>query len=492
MTNQLAITETQIEPMQYGAFWIVEGKQIKKWSISRVDLVKVASKIGFCLFRGSLYRIIGKFIHECDERSFQDAMLNYIEDEGQVDYIGIVNALEAFMQKNGKYTISRLPIISDDAFLRDDRDTCYKFFKNGVVKITAEGIKLLDYSQLPEDKYILFTKIKQRDFALNETGKYIQFLQLATAWTEHEQNIKSIIGYLAHEYKDETTGYIVVLTEQCPDPKDGGGSGKNLFCNLLSNTTTYTSKNGKQVNYDEKFFQSWTGQRIMGISDVPKNFDFEFLKEPSTGTFILKKLFENEVEIPVQDGPKFIVQTNYSYEISDGGLKRRIMPIEFTDFFTKAGGVDVYFGCHFPQGWTETDWNNFDTIIIASIETWLKSNRKIQSAELTETGWEKQFEHTHGLNLTTFIRENFDAWVQSIEIASKTLQGQLNTFYIENSIDKKYQYSSQRVASAIKEWSVRHFVSCQTNVVKRNELNITEKRYVFEATKNYVKKEPEF
>ena len=33
----------------------------------------------------------------------------------------------------------------------------------------------------------------------------------------------------------------------------------------------------------------------MGISDVPKNFDYSFLKEASTGTFILKKLFKDEV-----------------------------------------------------------------------------------------------------------------------------------------------------------------------------------------------------
>lgn len=41
------------------------------------------------------------------------------------------------------------------------------------------------------------------------------------------------------------------------------------------------------------------------------------------------------------------MQTNYSYEITDGGLKRRIIPLEFTNFFTDRGGLDVHFKAHF-------------------------------------------------------------------------------------------------------------------------------------------------
>ncbi|MDO6575286.1 hypothetical protein, partial [Staphylococcus pasteuri_A] len=66
------------------------------------------------------------------------------------------------------------------------------------------------------------------------------------------------------------------------------------------------------------------------------------MKEPSTGSFIWKKLFKDEIEVSVKDAPKFIVQTNFSYEVTDGGLRRRIIPIEFTNFFTQVGGLDVH------------------------------------------------------------------------------------------------------------------------------------------------------
>lgn len=463
-----------IDDYKFGTFWIIDRK---KYIISRTLITQTASQLGFCLFRGSIHQIIGRFIKEVDERKFQDALRNYIKGDEPI-VLEIRDALESFLQKNGKFTISALPIMPYESLLHDTKDTCYKFFKNGVIKIEPNAITPLKYTELPEGKYILASKVQNRNYAHNDTGRYLDFLQNATDWKKQKFNIQAIIGYLSHEYKDETTAYIIVLTEQCPDPKDGGGSGKNLFCNLLSHTTTYLSKNAKQIKYDEKFFQSWNGQRIMGISDAPKNFDFEFLKEPSSGMFTLKKLFKDEVEIPVQDGPKFIIQTNFSYEITDGGLKRRIKPIEFTDFFTRKGGVDVHYGMHFPGGWEETDWNNFDTIIIESIQVWLSSQRKIQAAALTETGWRKQFEHTHGFNLTTFISDHFEGWVEKSNVPSEDIKSQINTFYLENDVSIKYHYSSQKISTAIKEWAKHFGYDCKANVqVKYWDIN--KKSFVF-------------
>lgn len=472
-----------------GEFWLINTKTYKA-SISRIDLYRVAKNIGFCLFRGDIYRIVGKYVCKTTDREFQDILKAYIEEDPQLDEV--INTFEAFMQKSCSFTISRLPIMHDEMFLNDDEVNCFKFFKNCFIQVTPTEVVQYDYTQIPENKYVLFSKVQQRDYKYSNSGLYFDFLSKATAWDRLSENIKTIIGYLSHEFKDETTAFIIVLTEQCPDPKDGGGSGKNLFCNLLSHTTTYCSKNGKQITFDEKFFQLWGGQRIMGISDVPKNFDFEFLKEPSSGTFTLKKLFKDEIIIPVADGPKFIVQTNYSYEITDGGLKRRIIPIEFTDFFTKAGGVDVHFGKHFPKGWSENDWNNFDTIIIDSVQTWLKSNRKIQSVQLTTSGWEKQFEHTHGKNIADFIRENFDKWVKEDFILSADISASLKSFYVENDVtDKKYHKSAQGTASAIKEWSHRHGVECFPN--KQRQVPslpgisgmVNKKCYIFHKTVEY-------
>lgn len=458
--EEFAVTAEKLKALHpHGVFW---GFDKEKITISRDAFYRVASALGFCLLEDQLHILTKNIIAESDERTLQDAMYNYIQEPEEVLAEDIRNSLESFMQKSGKFSITRLPIINKSRLLRDTKSTCYKIFRNGIIKITAKECTPLNYSDVID--IIEYKKIKQRDFALNDSpGIYEDFLSKAVNWSQDEEHVRKIIGYLSHEYKDETTGFIIVLTEQCPDPKDGGGSGKNLFCKILENTTSYHSKNGGQVSYDEKFFQSWSGQKIMGISDVPKNFRFEFLKEPSTGEFTHKKLYRDERVIPVEDGPKFIIHTNFSYEITDGGLKRRIIPIEFTDFFTKAGGVDAHFGVHFPSGWTEEDWNKFDTFIIGCVQKWLNSGLKLKSVPLSETGYEKQFEHTYGKHLTEFINDNFDTWVRDKQLVSETLATSLKLYYNDNDVPMQYRPSKNKVADAIKEFAKHRQIPIKSN-----------------------------
>lgn len=430
----------------FGTFWKFDF-DIGKLTISREALLVIAQEIGFRLYRGELILIKGQFLYDSNEREFQDAMKEYIKEEDADENEKIKNLYESFMQKSGKYTISRIQILDDSNILRDTRDVCFKFYKNCYVEIKADGYETRDYEDL--NQFVFYKKINNRDFVAGSGGKYIEYLTLATNFEYQKDHIMKCIGFLAHEFKDETCGYIIVLTEQCADPKDGGGSGKNVFCNLLSNVTSYHSKNGSQVSFDEKFFQSWNGQRIMGISDVPKNFNFAFLKEPSTGTFILKKLFKDEVEIPVEDGPKFVIQTNYSYEITDGGLNRRIIHIEFTNFFTSVGGIDTYFGCHFPKGWSAGDWAGFDTFVIESIQLWLASGLKLKRLEMTESGWNKQFEQSFGAVACSIVTENIDEWIIATEVENETIQNCINKYFVDNNISTIYRPSRQKINSAL-------------------------------------------
>lgn len=433
----------------------------EKYTVSREALTYVSKMLGFRYFDGDLVKIDGHIIKHVDERYYQDTIKDYIHEEDADEYERLCNIYENFIQKNGKFTIQRLAKLDESLILSDDRDTCFKFFMNGYLTITSEEISFNDYEDFP---YLLWEhKIQPREYIRGEGGKFMEYLKLAV--NDFDQASK-VMGYLSHEYKDETTGYIIVLTEQCPDPKQGGGSGKNVFCNLLKLTTTYTSKPGAQAKFDEKFFQSWNRQKIFGISDVPKNFDFAFLKEPATGSFIWKKLFKDEVEVDVKDAPKFIVQTNYSYENSDGGLKRRIIPIEFTNFFTLAGGLDVHFGCHFPNGWSVEDFAGFDTFIAESVQKWMKSGNKLHAGELTDTGWQKQWEQTYG-NATPFIMEYWDQWVLDGYVTNITFKANMEAHYTENNIQKHFWPSSNKLNAAIIAYSEKNGMHFKKDVGKR-------------------------
>jgi len=462
-TKQLAVTiQGELQELHpHGTFW--DYDEDGKMTINREKLLLVATYLGFRYYKGNVVRILSYLIHKIEEREFQDVLKEYIKEPDNEECISICNALESFLEAHGKYTMKRLSILAEDTILKDTEKTCFKFFLNGYLVIDATSISFLEYDAL--EMLIWAEKLQQRNYNKGEGGKYVDFLKLAIG-EEHITHTQKILGFLCHEYKDETTGYIIVLTEQCRDPRDGGGSGKNVFCSLLKHTTSYTSKPGAQTKFDEKFFQSWNGQRIFCISDVPKNFDFSFLKEPSTGSFIWKKLFKDEVEVSNDEAPKFMVQTNYSYEVIDGGLKRRIIPIEFTNFFTNVGGLDVHYGCHFPKGWTNEDWAGFDNFIAQSVQVWLKGGKKLTAPTLTEGGWLKQFEQTYGSIIFNFIEQNFNHWCERVEISNDTFKSYLEAYYAENNTPKQYQPSTQRINAAIKAYSEKKKVDYKHDIIK--------------------------
>jgi hypothetical protein len=441
----------------YGVYWIdsVEGV-----IIDRELLYLVADKLGFRLYKNNLVRIDDTYIEYVQDRYFFDMLKEYIKEEDANFYRDICNSFESFIEKHGKFTISRMTILPEDVILKDTKEAAYKVYYNGVLKITADKIELLP--RVP--KLIWKNSVRTRDYKEHDGGRYCEYLKLATNYNDY---LLSCIGYLAHEYKDETMAYIIVLTEEVENPKDGGGAGKNVFSALLRHITSYVGKPGSQVKYDEKFMQSWNRERVMCISDVPKSFNFSFLKELSSGEGLMKKLFKDEVPIAAEDMPKFIISSNFSFEVTDGGLKRRIKQIEFTDFFTKAGGIDVHFGVHFPNEWDAVDWNGFDTLMAKAIQTWLKYGRKIGEAPLSETGWAKQFEQTWGQVIHHFIKENFDNWTEAVWVSNTTFNETLEKYYHENNIPKVYQPSMVKVNGALKDYCAHREIEYQSDVSHR-------------------------
>jgi len=317
------------------------------------------------------------------------------------------------------------------------------------------------------DGLIFAKSIQNRDFIIPdektiEAGKYVDFLDKAIGLSDY---LQKFIGFLCHEYKDDGIGYFPILTEAVPDPKLGGGSGKNIFCNLLKYTTTLTSKPADGIKYDSSVLQSWNKERIFVLSDTPKNFNYSFFKEYTTGDGIIKKLFKDEKVIPANQMPIILPTTNFSVNIEDNGMKRRVRILEFTDFFTHAGGVDTHYGCMFPQGWTEHDWQSFDYFISQSIQKWLQSGCKLESKELSDTGWEKLFNQTYK-SIAPFIESNFERWISEGYISIADFKNKLNDYYIENSIQISRQTTSHKINQAILEYSKRKGYKFKPNETK--------------------------
>jgi hypothetical protein len=476
--QRLVIEQGELkERYPYGVFWFEEDDCIK---ISREGVYRVAEALGFCLYNDDPVRLEGHAIHKTTKRGVYDALKHYINEEDPKERDRIYNAYEAFLQNSGKFTMERLPILDRERIVQDDRHTCFKFYQNGWLAITEGGYELHPYDTL--HGLVWSDQIQQREFRSGKGGLYLDFLDKALDFSKYRDHIMKVLGWLSHNYKDETTGYIIALTEACPDPKQGGGSGKNLFCNLLKKTTTYTSINGAQVKkYDEAFLQSWNGERLFCISDPKKDFDWAFLKEFATGVGVIKKLWKDHKSLDVSELPKMLVATNFSYEITDGGLKRRIIGLEFTDFFTKSGGVDRFYGKMFPNDWTADDWAGYDTLIAESVTLWLASSLKLTQVELTEGGWIKQYDQSFGLLTREFIQENWAWWTREGFVSNEKFKEAYEQFCNANNVHHNFRLSSIKMNLALQAWCDHKKVLYTKDVQKKNEINIPIRGKLFES-----------
>lgn len=467
----VAISQQIENNYPHGTFWFDDIE--KGILIDRERLYIVADGLGFKLHNeNNIIQLISNTIYDRTQREFFDSVKSYIKEEDEETYFRICNSYEAFIEKHGKFTIGRLQHLNMHSVIQDTRTDCYKFYQNGMLHITSDGFTL---KPIPSNLYVFNKNIQPREFSDCDTGLYVDFLEKAIGITPY---LLSCIGYLAHDFKDDTAGYIIVLSEQCINPKDGGGSGKNIFSGLFRYTTTFFSKAGSQVKYDEKFMQAWNFQKVYSIADVLKNFNFEFLKEFTAGSATMKKLHVNEYSIPTADMPKFLISTNFSYEIKDGGIKRRVRPIEFTDFFTKVGGVDVFYnGKHFTDDWAVEDWGGYDTTMAISVQTWLACKRKLPTPVLTQGGWYKQFEHSYGRIVNGIIHENIEDWCVSGFVSNDVFKQDCQRYYDENNVIQKYRPSSFSFNEALEEWCRKFNIKYDKDTTDRVQMIVVRGRH---------------
>ena len=432
----------------HGIFWIDEPD--KEIQIDRLALYAVSDGLGFMLHNQALVRVKDKIIYDQDERDFFDTLKMYVKEEDKDLYKRIINSYEAFIERHGKFTISRLSVLSDDKILNDTKQICFKPYLNCIVEITATSITQIKYDET--DKFIWNKLIQHRIYNAKEGGKYADFLNKAIGLSDY---LYSCIGYLSHRFKEESSSFIVALTEQCENPEDGGGSGKNVFCKLFEHTTTFMSTSGEQVSYDSKFLQSWKNEKIFCISDPPKSFKWGFLKDLTTNDGLIKKLYSNETTVPCEDMPKFIVPTNFSYDGNEPGIRRRIRQLEFTSFFTIAGGVDVHYGCHFPKGWSEEDWAGYDFVITTAVQKWITS-MKIPKMPLSAGGWAKQFEQKYGHTIYGFMKEYWPAFARMQFVTLEQLRAWKDLYCKENDVIDKYRPTSNKMNKAMDEWALNN------------------------------------
>lgn len=433
----------------YGVFWAInEANQGNKYKISREALYNVAREYGFRKHNENVCLIESYIIKIVKPDDFFNFLKKYIVDgfengeEGQQERNGfdlqdILDCYESFLQNSGKFTISRLDSLDIELLLKSTKTTSYKFYSNCFIRITKEAYDILNYEE-DLTHLIWENDIKKRNFEtiLPIEWKHSLYFQLLDNSIGFNDYLLKCIGFYAHDHRDEE-GYMIIATESCENPTDGGGSGKNIFWNLFSLITTFKSTPASMINLNNNLLQSWDGQRIFCLSDMPKGFDIIFFKDIITGNATVNKKYINEYSIDISDMCKLGASSNYSFDDADPGVRRRVRQLEFGDYYTIRGGVKKVHGKMFPKEWSELDYLHFDNIMIYAIMTYLKSDNIIDKLELTGGGWIKQFEQKYN-HLHEFIKFNIDSWISLKQVSNELMKYEYKLYTDENNIRKPY------------------------------------------------------
>jgi len=424
------ITKEFADNYPYGIFWKVnkEGKP----EISYSKFLYVAQCLGYRQYRNELVQINGRFIESVETRELIDSMLSYIQGDDQ-ENIDLLDAFEKFIQTSIKNILSnRIMPLEEEKVISDSANVCYKFFENCIVEITAfEKTLFKTYDEI--EGLIFANKVIPRKYDPKDATNNLfeQYLINSTdpARIMVSEYIKNILGWLCHDYNSPANIYIIIMTEMVIDPKDGGGSGKNILANMLSRLIGMSIASGSMVKWDDKFFSVWKpSTRLLFVPDLPKQVDWPFLKNAVENPLINKK-YEKEYSVSTEEAPKLLFNTNYSFDDVDGGLKRRIRTIEFTDYYTVRGGVDRVHGKLFPHDWSDEEWNGFIGFMINCIQMNLDNKGKIEQQELSHDGKIKKFISNHGERYYEFFNEYIDHWCEKRFVSTANFNENLHSFF---------------------------------------------------------------
>lgn len=261
---------------------------------------------------------------------------------------------------------------------RDTKDTSFVYYKNCYVEIQAhQDPAIREYSQL--DGIIWRSQVLERNYRAKAEGggfsDFEQFLKNVVRGDESRFNaLKSVIGYLLHNYKNPSLAKAVVLTDEKISDNPNGRSGKSLIGNALKRMRKVSRIDGKNFEFDRFAFQQVDPDTaIMDFNDVAPNFEFEKLFSIVTDELTVEKKNQQSFNMEFEESPKILISTNYTIKGSGASYRARLHEVEFSDFYNDTHTPLQSFGKLLFNDWNEEEWLAFDHFMIECIQFYLKN-----------------------------------------------------------------------------------------------------------------------
>ena len=330
----------------------------------------------FCPEGGKNYvfvKVTNNLIDHTSDKEIKDFVLNHLLE---LDDIGVYNYFADQTRFFKEEFLSLLSTI-DIYFIGDSKDESYLYYKNCAVRITKDGVALLDYIDL--GGYVWKDHVIDRNFVKCSVSESFDFKKFVSNINGGDvgriQSMESTIGFLLHGYKNLGFCPAVILNDEVISDNPEGGTGKGLIMNALSKMKKLVVIDGKSFAFERSFAYQLVSAdtQILCFDDVKKHFDFERLFSVITEGLTLVKKNKDAIKIPFAKSPKIALTTNYAIKGAGNSFARRKWELELHQYYSKEFTPQDEFGRLMFGDWNDDDWCEFDNYMIGCLKSYLRT-----------------------------------------------------------------------------------------------------------------------
>jgi hypothetical protein len=314
---------------------------------------------------------------ETSTEKIKDFVLDYLMQRGEFDVWNYCASFQNLFSENNLSMLDSVELM----MLRDTKTKSYIAFENGILEVTKDTAKLIDYIDV--DGYVWKSQIIPRDYIpLDDfNNEYATFIKNIS--NGEPLAIECVIGYLLSTYKNKMNNKAIILNDEVISENPEGGTGKGLFVQGLRQIRKVSILDGKTFD-DKKSFPYQTVSpetQVLVFDDVKKNFDFESKFSLVTEGMTLERKNKDAIKLKVEDSPKMVISTNYAIKGEGNSHDRRRFEIEFAQYYGKTLTPYDEFDRQLFDDWDDDDFQRFDNYMVYCLQSYLKLGLVSQNAK---------------------------------------------------------------------------------------------------------------
>lgn len=318
-------------------------------------------------------KVTNNLIDHTSEKEIKDFILTHLLELDDISVYNYFADNTRFFKEEFLSMLSTIEIY----FIGDTKDHSYLYYKNCAIKISKQGVAILDYIDL--NGYVWKDHVIDRNFTMCDVTERCDFKKFIGNINGGDQQrvktMESTVGFLLHGYKNLSFCPAVILNDEVISDNPEGGTGKGLIMSALSKMKKLVVIDGKSFAFEKSFAYQLVSAdtQILCFDDVRKHFDFERLFSVVTEGLTLEKKNKDAIKIPFAKSPKIAITTNYAIKGAGNSFARRKWELELHQFYNKEFTPLDEFGKLMFGDWNDEDWCEFDNYMVGCLIDYLNT-----------------------------------------------------------------------------------------------------------------------